>query len=79
MKYQSKMGSSPRPISTRLLNDSRHLHIVPINLVVFKGSYLIISVGYLIYNGFKKGMEDEDAEQSEETVKKADKKDEDEE
>ena len=30
-------------------------------------------------NGFKKGMEDEDAEQSEETVKKADKKDEDEE
>ena len=48
MKYQSKMGSSPRPISTRLLNDSRHLHIVPINLVVFKGSYLIISVGYLI-------------------------------
>ena len=48
MKYQSKMGSSPRPISTRLLNDSRHLHIVPINLVVFKGSYLIDSVGYLI-------------------------------
>ena len=30
-------------------------------------------------NGFKKGMEDEDAEQSEETVKKAVKKDEDEE
>ena len=30
-------------------------------------------------NGFKKGMEDDDAEQSEETVKKADKKDEDEE
>ena len=30
-------------------------------------------------NGFKQGMEDEDAEQSEETVKKADKKDEDEE
>ena len=48
MKYQSKMGSSPRPISTPLLNDSRHLHIVPINLVVFKGSYLIVSVGYLI-------------------------------
>ena len=39
MKYQSKMGSSPRPISTRLLNDSRHLHIVPVNLVVFKGFY----------------------------------------
>ena len=30
-------------------------------------------------NGFKKGMEDEDAEQSEEAVKKAAKKDEDEE
>ena len=30
-------------------------------------------------NNFKKGMEDEDAEQSEETVKNADKKDEDEE
>ena len=27
MKYQSKMGLSPRPISTRLLNDSRHVHI----------------------------------------------------
>ena len=41
--------SSPRPISTRLLNGSLHLHIVPINLVVFKGSYLIKSVGYLIF------------------------------
>ena len=40
--------SSPRPISTRLLNMSPCLHIVPIYLVVFKGSYLIISVGYLI-------------------------------
>ena len=30
-------------------------------------------------NGFKKGMEDEDAEESEDTVKKAAKKDEDEE
>ena len=26
-----------------------HLHIVPIDLVVFKGSYLIKSVGYLIF------------------------------
>src|SRR5699024_2962421 len=33
--------SSPRSISTRLLNGSLHLHIVPIYLVVFKGSYLI--------------------------------------
>ena len=47
-EYLIKMGSSPRPISTRLLNGSLHLHIVPINLVVFKGSYLIDSVGYLI-------------------------------
>ena len=43
------LWSSPRPISTRLLNGSLHLHIVPINLVVFKGSYLIKSVGYLIF------------------------------
>ena len=41
-RVSSKMGSSPRPISTALLNASRHLHILPINLVVFKGSYLII-------------------------------------
>ena len=47
-EYLIKMGSSPRPISTRLLNGSRHVHIVPIDLVVFKGSYLIDSVGYLI-------------------------------
>ena len=33
--------SSPRSISTRLLNGSLHLHIVPIYLVVCKGSYLI--------------------------------------
>ena len=31
--------SSPRPISTAKLNASRHLHMQPINLVVFKGSY----------------------------------------
>ena len=43
------MWSSPRPISTRQLNTSLHLHFVPINLVVFKGSYLINSVGYLIF------------------------------
>ena len=43
------MWSSPRSISTHLLNGSLHLHIVPINLVVYKGSYLIESVGYLIF------------------------------
>ena len=42
------LWSSPRPISTAKLNASRHLHTQPINLVVFKGSYLIVSVGYLI-------------------------------
>ena len=45
----SELWSSPRSISTHLLNGSLHLHIVPINLVVFKGSYLIESVGYLIF------------------------------
>ena len=43
-----KMGSSPRPISTSLLNASRRLHMMPINLVVFKGSYPVDLVGYLI-------------------------------
>ena len=33
--------SSPRPISIAKLNVSPHLHLQPINLVVFKGSYLI--------------------------------------
>ena len=32
------LGLSPRPISTRKLNVSLHLHFEPINLVVFKGS-----------------------------------------
>ena len=40
--------SSPRPISTCWLNTSQCLHLRPIYLVVFKGSYLITSVGYLI-------------------------------
>ena len=42
------LWSSPRPISTPELNVSPHLHSEPIYLVVFKGSYLINSVGYLI-------------------------------
>ena len=39
---------SPRPISTVQLSESLHLHLQPINLVVFKGSYWINSMGYLI-------------------------------
>ena len=41
---------SPRPISTRQLNALPHLHSVPINLVVFKGSYFF-RMGYLILRG----------------------------
>ena len=44
----SNTWSSPRPISTAKLNASRRLHLQPINLVVFKGSYLVNLVGYLI-------------------------------
>ncbi len=49
LRVSSELWSSPRPISTRLLNGSLHLHIVPINLVVFKGSYLFETMGYLIF------------------------------
>ena len=49
LRNSSELWSSPRSISTHLLNGSLHLHIVPINLVVYKGSYLIKSVGYLIF------------------------------
>ena len=49
LRNSSELWSSPRSISTHLLNGSLHLHIVPINLVVYKGSYLIESVGYLIF------------------------------
>ena len=42
--------SSPRPISTGQLNTLLHLHLRPINLVVFKGSYYL-SMGYLISRG----------------------------
>ena len=42
---------SPRPISTVQLNGSLRLHLQPINLVVFKGSYWINSMGYLILRG----------------------------
>ena len=40
--------SSPRTISTGLLNTLLCLHIQPINLVVFQGPYLVNPVGELI-------------------------------
>ena len=43
------MWSSPRPISTSQLNVSPRLHLKPINLVVYKGPYLVDPVGYLIF------------------------------
>ena len=49
LRVSSELWSSPRSISTRLLNGSLHLHIVPINLVVFKGSYLFKTMGHLIF------------------------------
>ena len=39
---------SPRPISTRWLNMSPCLHLAPINLLVFEGSYSLEVMGYLI-------------------------------
>ena len=36
------LWSSPRPISTAKLNMSPCLHTQPINLVVLKGSYLLM-------------------------------------
>ena len=39
---------SPRPISKCQLNALLHLHLIPIYLIVFKGSYLL---GYLILRG----------------------------
>ena len=47
-RFTHNIWSSPRPISTCKLHASRRFHFRPINLVVFKGSYLINSVGYLI-------------------------------
>ena len=43
--------SSPRPISNSQLNALLHFHLCPIYLVVFKGSYWIDSMGYLILRG----------------------------
>ena len=60
----------------------QELIIVLIIVLVIFGPKNLPKLGKMFgktMNNFKKGMEDEDAEQSEETVKKADKKDEDEE
>ena len=38
---------SPRPISTCKLNTSQCLHIKPINLIVFEGSYSFDGISYL--------------------------------
>ena len=43
--------SSPRPISNSPLSTLLHLHSCPINLVVFKGSYFLKGMGYLILEG----------------------------
>ena len=45
------LWSSPRPISTSQLRMSPSLHPWPINLIVFKGSYLLEEVGSLILEG----------------------------
>ena len=45
---QDKYPSSPRPISTGLLSASLRLHIRPINLVVYQGSYSLKGMGELI-------------------------------
>ena len=42
---------SPRPISTSQLHALLHLHTWPINLVIYKGSYWINSMGNLILRG----------------------------
>ena len=40
--------SSPRPISRGLLSALLHLHSLPINLVVYQGSYSLKEMGELI-------------------------------
>ena len=44
------MRISPRPISNSQLSTLLHLHLCPINLVFFKGSYFF-RMGYLILRG----------------------------
>ncbi len=43
-----QMRSRPRPISTARLNTLLCLHLRPINLVVYEGSYLVSPVRDLI-------------------------------
>jgi hypothetical protein len=45
------LWSSPRPISTSLLNTLPCLHMRPINLIFFQGSYPLLEVGDLILEG----------------------------
>ena len=47
-KLTKVVWSSPRPISTAKLNILLCLHTQPINLVVYKGSYWLSAMGYLI-------------------------------
>ena len=51
LRHQLKLRISPRPISTGQLNASRRVHLQPINLVVYKGSYHVDRVGSLILRG----------------------------
>ena len=44
------VNEAARPISAGLLNTLLHLHIQPINLVVYNGSYSF-RMGYLILRG----------------------------
>jgi hypothetical protein len=45
---ERKYPSSPRPISTGLLSALLRVHIRPINLVVYQGSYSLKGMGELI-------------------------------
>ena len=48
--FQKNLRLSPRPISTGQLNASLRLHLRPIHLIVFKGSYCF-HMGHLILRG----------------------------
>ena len=48
VRTRPKVWSSPRPISTGQLHVLPHLHLRPIYLVVFKGTYLVNPVGEFI-------------------------------
>ena len=47
----SFLWSSPRPISDSQLHVLPHFHLCPIYLVLFKGFYSFIRMGYLILGG----------------------------